>query len=75
MALLIAACQPDQPDQSQTPVSPTITPTTTPQPLCTPPLCAEDESYYCPGDCPGGCGTVCATHTPAPGHAGTASVP
>jgi hypothetical protein len=33
-------------------------------PVCTPPSCAEDEVYYCPGECPGGCGTVCATPTP-----------
>lgn len=40
----------------------TITPTQFP--LCTPPACARDEMYYCPGDCPGGCGTTCATATP-----------
>jgi outer membrane murein-binding lipoprotein Lpp len=40
----------------------TITPTQFP--LCTPPACAKDEMYYCPGDCPGGCGTTCATATP-----------
>jgi len=33
-------------------------------PVCTPPACAPDEMYHCPGDCPGGCGTVCATATP-----------
>jgi glucose/arabinose dehydrogenase len=33
---------------------------------CTPPACQTNESYHCPGDCPGGCGTICATHTPAP---------
>lgn len=36
----------------------------TPVLMCTPPACAEDEVYHCPGDCPGGCGTVCATATP-----------
>jgi glucose/arabinose dehydrogenase len=35
-------------------------------PVCTPPPCGEDESYHCPDECPGGCGTVCATHTPTP---------
>lgn len=33
----------------------------TPVLMCTPPACAPGESYACPsGDCPGGCGTVCA---------------
>lgn len=56
-----------------TPIPPgiTITPTPyqtietpTPYPMCTPPACAPDEMYYCPGECPGGCGTTCATATP-----------
>jgi len=34
--------------------------------MCTPPLCQQDEVYYCPGTCPGGCGTGCATVTPGP---------
>jgi hypothetical protein len=38
--------------------------TQTPMPVCTPPNCAEGEVYYCPGECPGGCGTICATPTP-----------
>lgn len=38
--------------------------TSTPHPVCTPPACAPDEIYHCPGDCPGGCGTTCATVTP-----------
>ena len=33
---------------------------------CTPPHCQENEAYHCPDDCPGGCGTICATHTPTP---------
>jgi hypothetical protein len=43
-------------------------PSTTPtwQPVCTPPPCAANESYFCTGECPGGCGTTCATHTPSP---------
>lgn len=40
-----------------------ITPTTTPYVMCTPPACASDEIYYCPGECPGGCGTICVTPT------------
>ena len=35
----------------------------TPAPVCTPPPCTADEQYFCPGDCPGGCGTICATPT------------
>ena len=35
---------------------------------CTPPPCNFDEGevYHCPSECPGGCGTICATVTPAP---------
>jgi hypothetical protein len=35
---------------------------------CTPPPCDRDagEVYHCPEECPGGCGTECATVTPAP---------
>jgi len=40
--------------------------TATPFPLCTPPLCALNETYHCSGVCPGGCGTICATTTPDP---------
>ena len=39
-------------------------PTETFSPVCTPPACNADETYFCPGNCPGGCGTVCATVTP-----------
>ena len=28
-------------------------------PVCTPPACKPGEEYYCPGECPGGCGTTC----------------
>jgi hypothetical protein len=44
----------------------------TPTPIvpvyCTPPPCKFDEGevYHCPSECPGGCGTICATVTPAP---------
>lgn len=40
-------------------------PTVAPRPVCTPPPCQPDEVYYCPDECPGGCGTICATPTPA----------
>lgn len=45
---------------------PTFTPThiETPRPVCTPPLCAPGEVYFCPEGCPGGCGVKCATPTP-----------
>ncbi len=37
----------------------------TPILMCTPPACAPGETYACPsGDCPGGCGTICAAPTP-----------
>ena len=39
-------------------------PTPTLMPVCTPPPCGPDEEYYCPGDCPGGCGTICVTREP-----------
>jgi hypothetical protein len=34
-----------------------------PQIMCTPPACRPDEVYYCPGQCPGGCGITCVTPT------------
>jgi len=50
-----------------TPFSQTFTPfSETPIIQCTPPLCQENEAYHCPDECPGGCGTTCATHTPSP---------
>jgi glucose/arabinose dehydrogenase len=49
---------------SQTTQTPTEKATETALPLCTPPPCAADESYFCAEECPGGCGTTCATHTP-----------
>ncbi len=79
LLLLLAACTiptPTSPTATRTLISPaveniaTFTPyltTATPQPLCTPPPCAENEAYFCPDECPGGCGTTCATHTPAAG--------
>jgi hypothetical protein len=40
----------------------------TPVLMCTPPACTPGEVYACPtGDCPGGCGTVCAAPTPITG--------
>ncbi len=44
----------------------TVDPTTTPYVMCTPPACAPDEIYYCPGECLGGCGTTCVTPTAEP---------
>ncbi len=38
----------------------------TPHPCCTAPACRENEVYSCPGVCPCGCGTTCATRTPIP---------
>lgn len=72
--LFLGACQsPNGATDTATASSPTPTydqsppsPTSTPFPMCTPPSCAENEAYHCPDECPGGCGTVCATHTPAP---------
>lgn len=39
-------------------------PTETFAPMCTPPACRADETYFCPGNCPNGCGTVCVAVTP-----------
>lgn len=45
----------------------------TPILMCTPPACQPGEQYTCPtGDCPGGCGTVCAPPTPITGPLGPA---
>jgi hypothetical protein len=41
---------------------PSLTPTL--GPVCTAPACRPGEVYHCPGVCPGGCGTECATPTP-----------
>jgi len=35
----------------------------TPMPFCTPPPCAENEDYFCSGECTGGCGIICVTST------------
>ncbi|MBE2200132.1 MAG: tetratricopeptide repeat protein [Anaerolinea sp.] len=42
-----------------------IIPTAMFAPVCTPPACAMNEVYFCPGECSGGCGTTCVTVTPA----------
>ncbi|HDQ71392.1 MAG TPA: hypothetical protein ENN19_04765, partial [Chloroflexi bacterium] len=55
-----------------TPVAVTVAPTNTPIVVCTPPPCSGNEVYYCPGECPGGCGIECATPTPS---TGTATAP
>jgi hypothetical protein len=46
--------------------TPTSTPTSTFPVVCTPPVCAigTNETYFCQGECPSGCGTTCATYTP-----------
>jgi hypothetical protein len=72
VALAALACGSDQ--ETQVPSMDTLTvtepvtvespSTATPILMCTPPLCEEGEVYYCPGDCPGGCGTECVTPTP-----------
>lgn len=59
--------------RTPTPALPTAAPTT-PAPVCTPPPCTANESLVCPGDCPNGCGIVCATMTP-PAAADLPSVP
>ncbi|NLD44095.1 MAG: hypothetical protein GX657_11445 [Chloroflexi bacterium] len=43
---------------------PTAAPAETRLPSCAPPLCAPGEVLHCPGECPGGCGVVCATPEP-----------
>ena len=55
-------------EQLQMTFTPILVGSQSPTPVlqCTPPACAENEAYFCPDECPGGCGTVCATHTPAP---------
>ena len=76
MTLAVAACAGFDPGELIPPLSvgtPTApaepTPTATVAPsidetpvlMCTPPACAPGEVYVCPGgDCPGGCGTICA---------------
>jgi len=54
---------PSNPSRTSTP-----TPSATFMAVCTPPRCAigAGETYYCPGVCPAGCGTTCATYTPTP---------
>jgi hypothetical protein len=47
----------------------------TPVVQCTPPPCWDDETYYCGGECPGGCGTICATRTPDPKASPTPTFP
>lgn len=54
--------------QAETPQPPTEQTSSAALPViqCTPPPCAigVNEVYFCPGECPGGCGTTCATYTP-----------
>lgn len=54
-------------DYAPAPITPPVTAgPARPQAVCTPPPCWSNESYFCAGECPGGCGTTCATHTPNP---------
>lgn len=65
--LLSAACRFLPGSQMPTPAMPiTFPPETNETLMCTPPACEANEVYFCDGDCPGGCGTACATVTPAP---------
>ncbi|HET89870.1 MAG TPA: hypothetical protein ENN99_03895, partial [Chloroflexi bacterium] len=71
LMLTVLACNAPLPDVTETP---TVT-TETPMVVCTPPPCSEDEVYYCPDECPGGCGTECATPTPGQPTASPSVVP
>lgn len=62
-ALLACTLFTPKPPVTETPTV-IIVPTDTFAPMCTPPACRADETYFCPGSCPNGCGTVCATVTP-----------
>lgn len=42
--------------------------------VCTAPACSANETYFCSGNCPGGCGTACATVTPDAGLSPIATV-
>lgn len=74
---LLSACGgqpaglPAGPEMDTALVSPGDAPTETPMLMCTPPACGPDEVYFCEGDCPGGCGTICVTPSPG-GSSGTA---
>lgn len=67
---VLASCNMPVTPASPTETLPPPTLSTLPQPsetfapVCTPPACSANETYFCPGDCIGGCGTVCATVTP-----------
>jgi hypothetical protein len=43
--------------------------------MCTTFPCWDDETHFCPGECPGGCGVICATLTPDPNAAPTPTFP
>ncbi len=74
LALLLAACLLVAGCATSTP-TPTPTPAQVPMVQCTPPYCWEDEVPFCEGQCPGGCGTTCATITPAPNASPTPTFP
>lgn len=64
LVLLPTPTRTGSPRPTSTPVPPTATATRTPAPVCTPPACRPSEVFFCPEQCPGGCGTQCATPTP-----------
>ncbi len=64
LALMACSLFVPTPPATETLVPIPISPTETFMAVCTPPACSADETYFCTGDCPGGCGTVCATVTP-----------
>ena len=79
MLLAIMACSLFVPMSPAPPATDTlvpfpISPTETLMAVCTPPACRANETYFCNGDCPGGCGTVCATVTPDAAFAPLAAV-
>lgn len=54
--------------------TPRASATSTPMPMCTPPPCRPGQLFYCPDQCPGGCGVQCATPTSLPTAAVVATV-
>jgi len=68
--ILFSSCNFILPTRTPSASTSTVTPTSTKTPyvVCTPPPCDhEKEDYHCPDGeaCIGGCGTTCATFTPA----------
>lgn len=63
-AVTLAGCRLIQPTP---PTNNATTAALTPLPACTPPACGDGQTLTCPGNCPGGCGVVCADLTPVGG--------